>query len=192
MATKAIIFDCFGVLITDSLQAMRDQLARHDVSAADEVKKIIGLSNRGVINPMEARPLLAEQFGLSLDDFVERLLSGEVKNYELMDYIAGLRKKYKTGILSNIGAGSLRKRFDEEELELHFDAVVASGEIGYSKPTLKAYEIAAQKLGVDPSECIFTDDRYAFCQAAQEAGMKAIVFEDFSQFKRELELMIAE
>lgn len=37
-------------------------------------------------------------------------------------------------MLSNIGSNSLHKRFSDEELEEHFDIVVASGDIGYAKP----------------------------------------------------------
>lgn len=57
---KAIVFDCFGVLVTDGLQLMVQDLAASNPSAAQEVGDLVGLSNRGIIDPAEARPKIAK------------------------------------------------------------------------------------------------------------------------------------
>ena len=146
------MFDCFGVLITDSLQLLRQDLASRDEIAAKEVKDLIGLTNRGILSPNETRPKVAALFGLSADEYIQTVMSGEVKNSALLNYITELRATYKIGMLSNIGSGSLHKRFTQEELDAHFDAVVASGDVGYAKPDKRAYEIVAERLGVAPEE----------------------------------------
>jgi HAD superfamily hydrolase (TIGR01509 family) len=68
---------------------------------------------------------------------------------------------------------------------------VSSGEIGYAKPEPEAYEIVAQRLGVRLDECVFTDDRADFCEAARAVGMQAIEFTGLEQFRHALEPLLA-
>ena len=189
---RAIIFDCFGVLLTDSLHLMRTELAQKDAEAEAEVRDLIGLVNKGVLHPVETRPKIAKLFNLDVNAYVEKVTSGEGKNHELMDYILQLKKDYKVGMLSNIGSGSLLKRFTKAELDEHFDQVVASGDIGYAKPEREAYMIAAEKLGVRLDECVFVDDRELFCDAATSVGMHAIVYTNFAQLRTELEALLTD
>lgn len=44
------------------------------------------------------------------------------------------------------------------------------------KPDPEAYRTAARTLGVEPSECVFVDDRAGNCRAAGEVGMGTIHF----------------
>lgn len=188
---KAIIFDCFGVVLTDSLQAIRAELARNDPDAAKEVRDIITANNRGWIDPQESSASIAKIFDMSVDEFRARVRAGEVRNEELLAYIIALRKTYKTAMLSNVAVNSLERRFPDNELSQYFDEIVASAAIGYAKPDAKAYEIAAERLDVKPSECVFTDDKKDFCEAAEAVGMRAIVYTDFVQFSRELQTLLA-
>lgn len=184
---KAIIFDCFGVLLADSLQVILDELAMTNPRAAREAKDLVRLANTGIVSPEETRPKIAKYLGLTTEQYVTKLRAGEVKNEQLMQYVEALRRDYKTAILSNIGAESLQKRFTADELADHFDVIVASGEIGYAKPEPQAYETTASRLGVRLDECVFTDDREVFCSAATSVGMKAILYTDFVQFTKELD-----
>lgn len=187
---KAIIFDCFGVIITDALQALTDELSTSDPSAVGRVKQIVRTMNKGIGDPEKARQDLAAAFGITKDELVKKVAAGEVKDTVVLSYAKQLRKVYKTAMLSNIPGDSLRRRFEEGELEQYFDAVVASGDIGHAKPEPLAYEHVAEQLGVDPSECVFIDDREGYVVAARDVGMQGIVYEDFNQMKRELEQML--
>jgi putative hydrolase of the HAD superfamily len=187
---KAIIFDCFGVLVTDALQVIVDELRSRDPTGADEVVALVRSANRGIIHPDESSKRIAEILGLSIEDYRAEIREGEAKDMRLLGLAASLRPRYKTAILSNIGEGSLLKRFTNAELDESFDAVVASGEIGYAKPEPEAYEITADRLGVRLDECVFTDDRLEFCEAARAVGMRAIDYKNFSQFKAELEKLL--
>ncbi len=183
---KAIIFDCFGVIITDSLLAMTNELASRDPDAARQVSAIIKANNRGLIDPDDSNRQIAALLGLSLEAFQGRKYGGEVKDQAMLDFIAALRPRYKTAMLSNVGGGSLDRRFTAEEFNRCFDTVVASGEIGYAKPEPEAYLITAERLCVEPEECIFVDDREHYCQGARDAGMRAIHYQTFLQFQDEL------
>ncbi len=187
---KAIIFDCFGVIITDALLVLTNELAVRDPAAARLVSNIIKANNCGSIPPEESNLQIADLLGLSLDEFQHRKYSGEVKDQSVLDFIAGLRPQYKTAMLSNVGCGSLSRRFTVQELGRCFDVVIASGEIGYAKPDPEAYQITAARLAVATEECIFTDDREHFCAAARATGMQAIHYRGFSQFCDDLSKLL--
>jgi putative hydrolase of the HAD superfamily len=69
--------------------------------------------------------------------------------------------------------------------------MVVSAAIGHVKPDPEAYEITAEKLGVEPSECVFIDDKESFCQAAEAVGMKSVWYREFEQARADLEKLLA-
>ncbi len=87
---KAVIFDCFGVVITDSLLALTNELAARDPEAARQVGDIVKANNRGYISPDDSNVQIAELLGLSLEEFQGRKYGGEVKDLVLMDYATKL------------------------------------------------------------------------------------------------------
>jgi HAD superfamily hydrolase (TIGR01509 family) len=188
---RAIVFDCFGVVISDALEALSSHLRQTDPAAADRVSELVRRSNRGLVDPAESSRQVAAVFGMTFEQYREAIATGEVKNLELLRYIKELRSSYKTALLSNIGAGSLARRFSDEELKAHFDVVVASGDIGHTKPDKQAYLITAERLGVMPGECVFIDDRQPYCDGALATGMRTICYHDFVQFRTALEAMLS-
>lgn len=183
---NAILFDCFGVLITDALESMVAELRVSNPSAADQVVSVVVAANKGQIDADLARNEVASIFGISMADHKAAIRSGEVKNHDLMQYILELKQSYKIGLLSNIGASGLQVRFSKEELDSHFDTVVASGEVGLAKPEVAVYQLTADRLGVRTDECIMVDDREDYCDGARAAGMTAILYTSLPQLKAEL------
>jgi putative hydrolase of the HAD superfamily len=55
------------------------------------------------------------------------------------------------------------------------DEAVFSCAVGVTKPSRRIYEIAAERLGVEPAECLFIDDQPGFVEGAVEVGMDAYV-----------------
>ncbi len=188
---QAVIFDCFGVLVTDALQAICDDLRVRDPVAADQVRSLVQLANRGLADPEASSRQVAAILGTTYEAYRDQIRDGEVRNTQLLEYVGRLRETHKTALLSNIGEGSLLRRFTEEELAQYFDTVVASGEVGFAKPEPEIYEICADRLGVRYDECVFTDDREEFCEAARAVGMQAIVYKDFAQFRTDLEKLLS-
>lgn len=189
---RAVIFDCFGVVISDSLSVMCSERLGDNPAAVREVWGLIERANKGVITPDESSARIGELFGLNIAEYRQQLSLGELKDEKLLAYVKELRKSYKTAMLSNVGIGSLGRRFAEGELQQYFDVVVASAEIGWAKPEPEAYEITAERLGVRTDECVIADDREAYCEGAQSVGMKAVLYKDFSQFRAELEPLLAD
>jgi HAD superfamily hydrolase (TIGR01509 family) len=188
---QAVIFDCFGVIIGDALGAMTKKLVLTDPNSVEQIKAFLNQANTGQASADDASRRIAEVFGIPYSDYRAQLERGEVKDQHLLDYILGLRRHYKTALLSNVPKDSLNRRFSTTELDQHFDVVVASGEIGYAKPEARAYEITAERLGIRLDECVFTDDRQPYLDGANAVGMQTILYRDFAQFRTALEQLLA-
>jgi len=92
---------------------------------------------------------------------------------------------YMTPALSNATIEKLRA-YEALELDKHLHPLLVSAELGFEKPDAKVFEIAAQKIGVKPSECIFIDDKEQNVEGAVSAGYKGIVFKNAEHLKEEL------
>ena len=79
-------------------------------------------------------------------------------------------------MLSNADS-SLRDRL-EREMAIHhlFHDIVCSAEVGLAKPEPAVYMMAAERLGIPPSDCIFVDDLDTNVEAARQVGMAGILF----------------
>ncbi|CAN5382484.1 hypothetical protein BH09PAT4_BH09PAT4_07880 [soil metagenome] len=179
---KAIIFDCFGVILTDALSVLCTELEARDPKKVVEIRALIHAANRGIIAPEESTRQVAELLGTTVEQYRTRIREGEVRDQYLLDNIKTLRSRYKTAMLSNITAQGIQRRFPDNELAEYFDVVVVSSEIGYAKPDAEAYQITAERLGLEPKNCVFTDDRPEYCEAARQVGMQAIEYSSFTQF----------
>jgi HAD superfamily hydrolase (TIGR01509 family) len=188
--TKAIIFDCFGVILTDALKAICNSLQKTNPQKAGQITEIITENNRGLISAGNSSDKIAKILGLTADEFRQQIKDGEVKDQSILDFIASLRPNFRTAMLSNISSTGLEHRFMPDELKIYFDVVVASGQIGFAKPEAQAYEITADKLGVRLNECIMIDDVESYCLGAEGVGMQAIHYQSFDQMKKELEVLL--
>jgi putative hydrolase of the HAD superfamily len=65
--------------------------------------------------------------------------------------------------------------WDDTPLGGKFDATVFSCDVGVSKPDRRIYEIACERLGVEPGDCLFVGDgANDELPGAERAGMAAI------------------
>lgn len=174
---KAIIFDCFGVLLGNAYKIHLTEVEQQDPEKAKEIRAINHASDMGILTREDTANAISRLFGMEPEAFLEEQNQMEVPNEKLLSHIATLKPNYKIGMLSNINSRErLNIRFAPGQLESHFDAIVASGDEGFVKPEQEIYTIAANRLGVSPSECVFIDDIADFCQGAREVGMQAIQF----------------
>jgi len=101
----------------------------------------------------------------------------------LLDLILDLRNKgYKTSLLSNAGPGLLDINFPKDQQIKFFDDSVLSCDVHLTKPDPKIYELAANRIGVDVSECVFIDDSQRNIDGANLVGMKGILYSGYDEF----------
>lgn len=188
---KAIIFDCFGVLVNDALESTVNELKIKHPDKAKRITNLVTDASKGLIDPDASRTAVADILGITIAEYANRMKNAEIKNQPLLNYIKELQPRFKLGLLSNIISGGLEVRFTSDELSM-FDALVVSGEIGYAKPQAQAYEITAERLGVRLNECVMIDDREDYCQGATGVGMQAIQYQSLEQMKSDLEKLLVE
>ena len=102
-------------------------------------------------------------------------------NEELITYFRGLRPRYKTAILSNSFIGAREHEEERYGFTSMVDVAIYSHEEGVHKPDPRIYEIACERLGVQPDEIVFLDDVEANIAAARAAGIHAILFQSTAQ-----------
>ncbi|MEI7631712.1 MAG: HAD-IA family hydrolase [bacterium] len=187
---KAIIFDCFGVLVEDWLG---NTVKKYPVDSQIHVWDAVKMLNMGFIDYQEGIRQMAAALNMSEQELQKSRHEKEIRNSDLISQISVLRSKgYKTAVLSNVSSGGLARRFTTEELNALFDAVVESGSVGFTKPDKNAYIYTADKLGVTVNECVMIDDREDFCAGAEAVGMSSILYEDFMQYKIDLGVLLAD
>lgn len=188
---KAIIFDCFGVLVGRGY----DDTYRH--AGGDPIKDkrfihdILAQASLGLIPEEEFSKTVAEHIGITVETYKQAVEEAEGPNFELLKLAKELRKNYKTAILSNVNNGVLERKIPAKWLKDCFDVLIVSAELGFIKPESKAYVHTAQELGVELEECVFIDDNPMFVQAAKSLGMKGIVYTEFESMKQQLDKILA-
>lgn len=83
----------------------------------------------------------------------------------------------KTSLLSNC-TSDVSNYLLQSELRVHFDDVVLSSDVGVMKPSRRAYEIVAERLGLAPEDCLYIGDgNDSELLGAQLAGMTPVLLE---------------
>lgn len=187
---KAVIFDMGGVLIKTTDPHSRTNLAQEFGLSYSELEQLFYASpsarraSRGEITEEEHSQLVFEQLGVpayDLQRFREAFWGGDELDLELVDFIRGLRGRYKLGMLSN--AMSYTRQWLNEKYDfLHlFDLVYFSAEFHLEKPDSAYYWAILNAMQVAPQGAIFIDDFIENIHAAEAIGMHAIQYKNTAQ-----------
>ena len=186
---KALVFDCYGVLVTDGWLPFKSELFGHSPELMDQAGYLNNQYNVNNISYGEFVQQLSELSSMPSSQ-VTQAIDGNVSNKPLFKLMQELKKTYKVGMLSNIGSDVLESLFTDKELGL-FDEMALSFETGFVKPDPRAYRAVSERLGVDLEECVMIDDVENNCVAAQDVGMQAVFYKDFAGFQKDLEKILA-
>lgn len=89
--------------------------------------------------------------------------------------IAGLRDRYRVGMLTNGPSRAQRSKLETLALTDAFDAVFVSGELPAGKPDRRAFDALLDGLGVEPDELVYVgNDVEADIGGATAAGCLAV------------------
>lgn len=180
---RAVIFDCFGVLTTDKWRDFVAELPERQRIPASELNRAYG---RAQIDKQEFLRAIKELTGKQPQDIDKLIDNDDHKNARLLEYIKTLKPEHKIGLLSNVASNWIRDHFLSEEEQKLFDDILLSYEVRMTKPDPEIFELAAQRLGLEPNECVLVDDVEYYCSAAQTTGMKAVCYQDYKQAVGEL------
>jgi putative hydrolase of the HAD superfamily len=196
MAIRAVVFDIGGVLeITPSTGWIEKWEARLGLSSggiAERLRTTWRGGDIGEISEEEVEKRTAEILGLE-DEQIKELMRDLWEEYlgtlnvELAAYFAGLRPRYKTAIISNSFVGAREKEQERYGFGDMCDLIIYSHEVGIKKPDRRIFDLACERLGIQPSEMIFLDDVEEAVAAARELGIHAIHFKETSQAIADIE-----
>lgn len=137
---------------------------------ADEVTRRYGLDGRAIA-----------------DEFFR--IDAATIDREVLAIVRKVRARVPVGLLTN-ATSRLPDELTHFGLDLEVDVVCNSWDLGVAKPTPAIYALAAERMGVEMSECFFTDDRIENVEAAQEAGMVTHHFVDTAGLRAAIETVL--
>ena len=184
---KAVVFDMDGLLFdTERLYGKAILLAAQELGCAmsmEVFQRFIGtpwLTNRRVMieqygdsYPADAlRDAWMQHFRLLLPSGLE-LKPGVVEILDLLDEL-GLPRAIATSSSHEI----VRHHLDLHQLAGRFHAVIAAGDYVNSKPAADPFLRAAERLDVEPGQCLALEDSHNGVRSASAAGMMTVMVPD--------------
>ena len=117
------------------------------------------------------------------------MIGGAVEGME--EWIKDLKAEgYKLYGLSNWSTETFPLVKDKYAMFGMLDGIVLSGEERIAKPDPRIYQILLDRYQLNPSECVFVDDRIKNTAAGEALGIRGIVFENCQQAKQQLKQII--
>ncbi|MFD2565600.1 beta-phosphoglucomutase [Aquimarina rubra] len=210
MTKKAFIFDLDGVIVDTAKyhflawQNLANSLGISFTSAQNEqlkgvsrvrsLEKILEWGNK-TISEEEFTTLMAKKNEEYLN-YIETMDTSEILPDvpRVLDYLITKEQAIALGSASK----NARIILDKVLLKEKFHAIVDGTDVSKAKPDPEVFLIGAQKLGVDPKDCVVFEDSVAGIQAANVANMISIgigdpkvlheadyIFKDFTEIKEE-------
>ncbi len=197
MALRAVVFDYGKVLtgppdpgaraailrITGLSEERFESLYWTDRHAYDE-GKLTGLAfwQKLVRDAGVELPLAAIE---ELNRWDARMWTNE--NHAMVAWQLALKRRgLLTAILSNMGDNVHARMQREFEWLGRFDVLVWSYELGMAKPDPAIYRYLLDRLGTEPQQTLFLDDRPVNVDAASAMGMKGLLFSSVEQLRSDL------
>lgn len=189
----------WGGVMTSSVFATFSAFCEREGLAPDTIANQFrgDSASRELLIELETGALPEEQFesryaailGVAAPGLIDRMFAGARLDEPMH---AAVRKARGAGVMTGLVSNSWgTRRYDRALLAELFDGVVISGEVGIRKPTADIYALAAQRIGVDPGQCVFVDDLPFNLKPAAELGMATVLHRDSEQTIAELERLLA-
>ena len=190
---KAVLWDFGGVILSSPFQAFNHYEVEHGLPI--DFVRSVNASNPhdNAWAKLERSEIRAAEFDRQFADEssalghrvpgadVLALLSGEIRPemVALLDRVKAAG--YKVACLTNnvvsgdsAATHSPQRAAALAEVMARFDDIVESSKVGVRKPEPRFYEIACERLGVTPDECVFLDDLGVNLKPAAQMGMATI------------------
>jgi putative hydrolase of the HAD superfamily len=149
------------------------QLFKNEPDALADLR----LLETGELEPAEFERRFGARLGVAeTEGLITRMFAAVRPEERLIEAVRGARASgVRTALISNSWGTSI---YDPGALEDLFDVVIISGEVGLHKPQPEIYRLTAERLGVEPEECVFVDDLRENVRGAEQVGMTAILHRD--------------
>jgi epoxide hydrolase-like predicted phosphatase len=184
---KALIVDFGGVLTTDiwssfahfcEQRSLEGEAAKRLFRENPEALELLRGLETGKVAQDEFENRFAELLGTEPRGLIEGLFAG-LEPVEPM--VELLERAPELGIPTALISNSWVMDHYTEEIRELFDVVIISAEVGLHKPQPEIYRLAAERLGVEPEDCIFVDDLRENIEGAEAVGMTGVLHREVGE-----------
>ena len=195
MSVRAVIFDFGGVLVRMVDDRPRRELAEQlgvELSHLDNLvffSESAQLASRGEISVAKHWQAVGLALGIAPRDmpaFLQKYWSADDVNWRLLEYIRSLHPRYKVGLLSNAWDDLRQTMHQRWNIDGLFDELIISAEVKIVKPDPRIFQLAVDRLKVQPQEAVFVDDIMENVAAARTQGLIGIQYLELDQTLAEL------
>jgi putative hydrolase of the HAD superfamily len=195
---RGLLVDFGGVLTTNVFQSFR-AFCEAEGLAPNAFADLLRSSpeTRVELRKLETAQIGAEEFGAHLapllgiadaSGLMDRIFAGIGPEPAMVDAVRAARRAgIRTGLISNSVGADI---YDRAALDELFDAIVISGEVELHKPQPEIFLLAAERVGLEPDECVFVDDLRENCAGAEAVGMTAVLHRGVERTLPELERLL--
>ncbi len=99
--------------------------------------------------------------------------------------IEQLEANYKIAMITNLPTHAIDQYFSNEQQAL-FEYIHTYARAGLSKPDPEVFKHTAAELGLEPEQCLYTDDRHVNIEGAKKAGMQVILYKTCEMWEHQL------
>ncbi len=185
---KGLLVDYGGVLTSNLFESFgafcRDEGLETDVImrrfAGDRAARELLIELEcGRMSETEFQTRLGGLLGVDPENLIDRMFAGSRADVAMRDAVLHARRSgIRTGLISN---SWVERHYDAAMLDELFDGVVISAREGMRKPAPRMYELGAERIGLEPSSCVYVDDLPFNLTPAAELGMATIHHVDTRQ-----------
>jgi len=94
---------------------------------------------------------------------------------------------YRLAVISNAD-GRVEGLMESVGLRRHFEFVLDSGSVGVEKPDPAIFEMAVDRMELDPGECLYVGDLFPVdVVGARRAGLRALLVDPFGRMEGEVD-----
>ncbi len=197
LALRAVIFDYGRVLTGPPDPAAYAELLRITGLSADRLDQFYwkdrNAYDEGKLTGIGFWRQIVRDEGLRLSEpAIEELNLWDARMWTrgdpaMLDWQLAIKQRgLLTAIVSNMGDFVHEHMVRELGWLSRFDVLVWSYQLGIAKPDAAIYRYALERLGTQPAETLFIDDKEENVDAAIALGMKGIIFSDVEMLRTDL------
>lgn len=198
MEIKAVLFDMDGLMVdTESLSTeafINSAKAQGYNMTKEETLKVLGFTKANIYQfwidyfqgtNVDGKKLVDDHY-----EYIENVLY--TVGPEKMPYVDELLKylkenNYKVAVASSSDTADIKNNLEKTKLEKYIDEIASGAEVENGKPAPDVFLLAAERLDVDPKDCLILEDSKAGIKAGKASGAMVFMVPDMFTVDKECE-----
>ena len=198
MKIKAVLFDMDGLMVdTESLSTeafINSAKAQGYNMTKEETLKVLGFTKANIYQfwidyfqgtNVDGKKLVDDHY-----EYIENVLY--TVGPEKMPYVEELLKylrenNYKIAVASSSDTADIKNNLEKTKLEKYIDEIASGAEVENGKPAPDVFLLAAERLDVDPKDCLILEDSKAGIKEGKASGAMVFMVPDMFTVDKECE-----